>query len=291
MKMNWSTRVTGATPALASAESRGDGPAIVLLHGVTRCRDDWKSVLPGLSRTLRPHPWRVITVDHRGHGDSAWGDRYLVTDYVDDTVRLVRDEITAPVVLLGHSLGAMVAAAVAAELPDLVRGAVLEDPPFQGMGARIHGTAWQAQFAGMQAAGRRGGSVDELAAALADIELPVAGGGTVRLGSLRDAAALRWSAACLARLDPEVLTPVIAGRWLDGYDPGEIARRIDCPVVLLHADPRAGGALADDEAEEFAAAAKRCVVERFPGSGHLLHWQHPGAIVAAVERLGIDVSP
>lgn len=289
--MTWPTKLSGGTPAIASAESRPDGPPVVLFHGVTRCRDDWKSVLPDLARTDRARPWRVIAVDHRGHGDSARSDRYLVADYVADAVRLVRDEIAQPVVLLGHSLGAMVAAAVAAALPDVVKGAVLEDPPFHGMGTRIHGTAWQAQFVGVQAAGRRGGSVDELAAMLAEIELTVAGGGTVRLGSIRDAATLRWSAACLARLDPEVLTPVIAGRWLDGYDPAEIAGRISCPVVLLHADPRAGGGLADDEAAEFAATARRCRVERFPGSGHLLHWQHPDAIVAAVERLRIEVAP
>jgi pimeloyl-ACP methyl ester carboxylesterase len=283
--MTGPARVGDGSPAIAFAESRPDGPAVVLFHGVTRCRDDWRTVLQGLTRPDEARPWRAIAVDHRGHGDSARADRYLVTDYVADAVRLVRDEIATPVVLLGHSLGAMVAAGVAAELPDLVRGAVLEDPPFHGMGARIHGTAWQAQFVGMQAAGRRGGSVADLAAALAAIELPAPGGGTIRLGDVRDADAIHWSASCLARLDPEVLTPVIAGRWLDGYDPVEVARHIRCPVVLLQADPRAGGALADDEAASFAAAAESCAVEHFPGCGHLLHWQHPDGILAAVERL------
>lgn len=284
--VTWPTRLAAGSPAIAFAESRPAGPTVVLFHGVTRCRDDWQGVLPGLDRVAGPRGWRVIAVDHRGHGDSARADRYLVTDYVADAVRLVRDEIAAPVVLVGHSLGGMVAAGVAAELPDLVRAAVLEDPPFQGMAARIHGTGWQAQFAGMQAAGRKGGSVADLAAALGAIELPAPGGGTIRLGDVRDAAALAWSASCLARLDPEVLTPVIAGRWLDGYDPVGVARRIRCPVVLLQADPLAGGALADDEAAAFAAAAADCTVERFPGCGHLLHWQHPDRIIAAVDRCG-----
>ncbi|MFM8891867.1 MAG: alpha/beta fold hydrolase [Planctomycetia bacterium] len=274
-------RFAAGAPAIAHVDSAAAGPPLVLLHGVTRCRDDWQGMVPALS-----HDWRVIAVDHRGHGDSGRAEGYLVTDYVADMVRLLSGTIAEPVVLVGHSLGAMVAAAVAAAVPDLVRGAVLEDPPFHGMGTRIAGTAWQAQFAGMRAAALRGGSVDELAAALAAIELPTPGGGTTRLGALRDPAALAWSARCLARLDPEVLAPLVAGRWLDGYDPVGVASRIRCPVVLLHADPRAGGALADDEAAAFAAAAADCRVERFPGCGHLIHWHLPDRVVAAVESLG-----
>jgi pimeloyl-ACP methyl ester carboxylesterase len=165
---------------------------------------------------------------------------------------------------------------------------VLEDPPFQTMGTRIAGSAWEAQFRAMREIGLRGGSIESLAEALAAIELPRPDGGRVRLGDLRDAKALRWSAACLADLDPEVLTPVIAGRWLDGYDPATVAARIQCPVRLLQADPLAGGALADDERDAFAAATRRCTVERFTGTGHLLHWMLPERVAAAVAALAAE---
>ncbi len=277
--MNLCTRHASGEPSLLLAEG-GGGPPLLLLHGVSRMHGDWSAVFDGLEAS-----WRVIAVDQRGHGGSDRADRYLVVDYVVDAVRLVRDEIREPVVILGHSLGAMVAAGVAAALPTLVRGVVLEDPPFHSMGRRIAGSAWQSQFSGMLSAACAGGTAEELAKALADIVLPLSDGGTVRLGAVRDAAALRWTAACLAKLDPEVLTPVIAGHWLDGYDPEGIARQIRCPCVLLQADPTAGGALAEDEARSFVEAAGSCEVERFPGSGHLLHWQHPDRVVAAVERL------
>ena len=42
----------------------------------------------------------------------------------------MHDELAEPLIIFGHSLGAMVAAAVAAELPQLVLGIVLEDPLF-----------------------------------------------------------------------------------------------------------------------------------------------------------------
>ena len=75
-------------------------------------------------------------------------------------------------------------------------------------------------------------------------------GGFKRLGDLRDRASLAWSAQCLSQLDPEVLTPVIEGRWLDGYDFPDALSRVRCPTLLLQADPSAGGALTDADAEQ-----------------------------------------
>jgi pimeloyl-ACP methyl ester carboxylesterase len=276
-------RHTGGEPSLAFADAaeRASGrPPLVLLHGVTRSHGDFSPIAARLAAS-----WRLVAVDHRGHGDSQRADRYLVVDYVADAVRFLRDEIRSPVVLLGHSLGAMAAAGAAAAIPHLVEGVVLIDPPFHSMGERIHGTAWQAQFRGMREAALRGGCVDDLAAALAAIRLPMPDGGTVRLGALREPAAIRWSAECLARLDPAVLTPVIEGRWFDGYDPPAIAARIECPVRLLQADPGAGGALGDDDCRGFAARVADCRIERFPGTGHLLHWQQPARVCAAVDAL------
>ncbi|MEQ1853935.1 MAG: alpha/beta hydrolase, partial [Chthoniobacteraceae bacterium] len=171
---------------------------------------------------------------------------------------------------------------VAAELPELVRGVVLEDPPFHTMGNRIAGSAWQTQFLGMQEAARRGGRGEQLTDALADIRLPSSGGVSKRLGELRDRASLAWSAECLANLDPEVLTPVIEGRWLDGYDPAAVAARICCPVLLLQADTKTGGALSEEDAQLFTGAARDCRDEKFPGCGHLLHWLQPQRVAQLI---------
>lgn len=294
--MSGRSRPTVGDPALWLADAWDDGAGdghpqsrarpLVLLHGVTRAHGDFSPIAARLAAS-----WRVIGVDHRGHGRSQRADRYLVVDYLADAIRLVRDEIRSPVVLLGHSLGAMVAAGVAAEIPDLVDGVVLADPPFHTMGERIHGTAWQAQFVGMRDAATKGGSVDELAAALAAIRLPRPDGGTVTLGALREPAAIHWSAECLARLDPAVLTPLIEGRWLDGFDPLAIAARIECPVRLLQADPAAGGALGDDDCRAFALRAAACRIERFTGAGHLLHWQEPARVCAAVAAVASCTDP
>jgi pimeloyl-ACP methyl ester carboxylesterase len=211
---------------------------VVLLHGVTRCGRDFEPLVASLTAThegnaVHGHGPRLAVLDQRGHGDSSRASRYLVTDYAADAARFI--DAHGPCVVVGHSLGAMVAAHVAAHLPVLVRGAVLIDPPFHGMGRRIGGSTWEALFVGLRDARRRGGGVPALAAAIAEIRLP-AGARTVRLGDVRDAAALSWHAECLSRLDPEVLTPVIEGRWLEGYDPPAVAASTtgfpSCPSTM-----------------------------------------------------------
>src|SRR5262245_2747813 len=90
---------------------------LLLLHGVIR---RWQTFLP-----LLPHlagPWQVFGVDLPGHGksDRLAGD-YLVVDYVRVVVEFVRTHAQQPIVIYGHSLGAMVAAGAAAELGNRVR--------------------------------------------------------------------------------------------------------------------------------------------------------------------------
>jgi pimeloyl-ACP methyl ester carboxylesterase len=261
------------------AEGPPAGPTLLLLHGVTRCWRDWDPLLPALTRE-----WRIIGVDHRGHGGSGRAESYLVTDYVADAVRFVREEMAAPLFILGHSLGAMVAAGVAAEVPEFVRGVVLEDPPFHTMGHRIAATAWQAQFIGTREAARRGGTIGELADALAEIRLPAQGGTFKRLGDLRDRASLCWSAECITNLDPEVFTPVIEGRWLDGYNVAALLSRIRCPALLLQADPNAGGVMTDADSDEVVKALSSCQRVRFPGIGHQLHRDSPEAVLRALRE-------
>lgn len=276
--MKSTTRVCLNPLQLRSIEG-GLGPSLLLLHGVTRCGQDWQPLMPALSAH-----WKVVTVDQRGHGESPRGRNYSVADYVADAVRLVRDELATPLVIFGHSLGAMVAAAVAAELPQWVRGIVLEDPPFHTMGNRITGSLWQSQFIGMREAARRGGGIDEITDALADIRLPCDGGGYKRLGEVRDRDSLQWSAHCLSRIDPEVLTPVIQGCWLDGYDMHAVFSGIQCPTLLLQADPSAGGALIDADAEATCAAIASCQLVRFSGCGHQLHRDRPAEVLQALEE-------
>ena len=77
---------TSAGIALNVARSESSGPPIVLLHGVTRRRQDWLVVLPHLVPC-----WHVAALDFRGHGRSArMPGAYFIADYVPDVVDFLR---------------------------------------------------------------------------------------------------------------------------------------------------------------------------------------------------------
>jgi pimeloyl-ACP methyl ester carboxylesterase len=268
-------------PALGYLEGPKAGPPLLLLHGVGRCAEDYREFAAGLVID-----WHIHALDFRGHGGSdRRPGQYLVTDYARDTVAFVREAICQPVVIYGHSLGAMVALAVAAALPALVRGIVLEDPPFHTMGSRIAQTPWQALFTGMRKVAGSGAGTDGLAAALAELTVQVPGrSGLARLGQLRSSESLCFSARCLAQLDPEVFTPVIDGRWLDGYEEHELCTGVRCPTLLLQGDPAAGAALTNADADATMAALPACRRVRFPGVGHLIHQDQPEAVLRALQE-------
>lgn len=105
----------------------GKGAAVILLHGWACGGDDWNWLATDL---VADH--RVVVPDLRGHGAStqAHGQRYPPQLFIADTLRLIEDLGLRDVVIIGHSLGAIVASALAADHADLVRALVLVDPPY-----------------------------------------------------------------------------------------------------------------------------------------------------------------
>jgi len=187
-------------------------------------------------------------------------------------------------VLYGHSLGAMVATAMAAAEPDLVAALVLEDPPFQTMGDRIHGSFWEHYFRGLRDL-LATPSPTPLVERLAAIPIPSPTGGWVPLGQLRDAASLRFGAECLSTVNPEVFRSLPSGRWLEGYDVPANIGAIRCPVFLIQGDPALGSALTDEDARRFDAVPGGCQRIRIPGKGHLMHWPSPDPVLPIFDDL------
>lgn len=247
------------------------GPPILFLHGVLRHWRDYTLQLPHFSAR-----WETLALDFRGHGGSQRvSTGYRVTDYAWDVVTFLEGHVAEPVVIYGHSLGAMVACAVAAEAGERVRAVVLEDPPFETLGPGIVGTPFHAQFLGMRDALRRcPEDVDALARELAEIRIPTAAG-TVRLGDLRDPTQLRFSAASLLKLDPAVFKPLLDGEWLEGFAVDEVLAAVRCPALLLAADWNAGGMMPPTLADRVAAILPRCTRVDLKGTGHNARWADP----------------
>ena len=98
-----------------------DKPLAILVHGGRdHCRNwDWVAL------ELRRH-FHLIAPDLRGHGDSDWaiGGSYAMIDHVLDLHQLTNAIATAPVTLIGHSLGAGVALQTAGVFPQSVKALV-----------------------------------------------------------------------------------------------------------------------------------------------------------------------
>lgn len=266
------TIANGPTLKVASTGSASD--AIVFLHGVGRRWPTFLPLVPALAER-----WRIDGIDQRGHGDSDRADRYLVADYFRDAVEVVKQLADRPVVFYGHSLGALVAAMVASELPDRVRAVVLEDPPSPGFLESLHQSAYRSTFRVMQAnAGPTGAGIEIVAKRLADSIIERPDGSTVRLGQLRDAVSLRFAARCLRDVDPAVYDPLHQGRWLEGLDWWQRISAIRCPTLLLHGDVAAGGMLPESDATELERRITDLTAMHLAGAGHVLHWQHTAAV-------------
>lgn len=111
------------------AVDSADGPPLVLLHGVTSRWQGWLPVAPSLATR-----WRRYIPDLRGHGRSGRvPGGYTISDQADDIITFMRGVVGAPVVVVGHSLGAIIATAVAASAPEQLAAVALEDPPLAGL--------------------------------------------------------------------------------------------------------------------------------------------------------------
>jgi pimeloyl-ACP methyl ester carboxylesterase len=99
----------------------GDGPPLVLLHGLGGAASNWVELAPELARDHR-----VVIPDLPGHGGSSPLPALPNLDPFADRVGLVLErEDAAPAVAVGHSLGCVVALRLAMRSPQLVRGLVL----------------------------------------------------------------------------------------------------------------------------------------------------------------------
>jgi pimeloyl-ACP methyl ester carboxylesterase len=109
---------------IAADEWPGDGPAVVLAHGGGQTRHSWGGTAAALSS--RGH--RVVSIDLRGHGDSAWdphGD-YSMSAYRDDAVA-VAEWLDQPAAWVGASLGGMTGLHVVDATPERFSALVLVD--------------------------------------------------------------------------------------------------------------------------------------------------------------------
>ena len=120
-------------PPLLRGEAAGEGPPVVLCHGLTATR---RYVVHG-SRALERAGHLVVAYDARGHGESdpaPAGEGYGYPQQVGDLVRVVSSQLGEDrrFLLAGHSMGAQTAIAFALRHPERLAGLVVVGPVYTG---------------------------------------------------------------------------------------------------------------------------------------------------------------
>lgn len=121
---NGASAATVPTAQLFYTEA-GNGKNVMLLHGWTCDSHDWTWQLPALESK-----YRVVAVDLRGHGRSEvmGPGQYTPNHYLADIEALIATKYSGQsFIVVGHSMGAQIAARLAARRPDLVSAVVSVD--------------------------------------------------------------------------------------------------------------------------------------------------------------------
>jgi pimeloyl-ACP methyl ester carboxylesterase len=108
-----------------------DAPTMLLVHGIhDHCRTFDDLALEFAA------DYHVVAPDLRGHGDSEWvnGSSYHYIDYIYDLHQLITQAQLAPVTLVAHSMGGVIAAMFAGTYPELVARVVI----IEGIGLWSH---------------------------------------------------------------------------------------------------------------------------------------------------------
>jgi len=237
----------------------GAGPGLVLIHGITESMRVWDPLVPQLAEDHR-----VLLVDLPGHGQSEAESDYAVTLLADD----VADAVTAAglerAMIVGHSLGGIVATAFAATYP--TRAVVNVDQPLD--------------LAGFQ------DLVRQLAPALRGDEATF----QATMAAVFDAMYGRLSGPARSRVEA-LRSPkqdVVLAVWAPLLDaPAEmldelvrqIGQRVRAPYLSLHGtDPGA------TYATWLPTVLPRAEVEVWPGLGHYPHLVEPERFVARLRQ-------
>lgn len=119
----------GPAAPIAFSQWGSSGPLCLLIHGLGHNGRVWDEV----ANSLMEQQLKVLAPDLLGHGASGWATdgQYSVDLWATSVVHLVKTiAFPGPIVIIGHSLGAHIAAAVYEGIRESVAGMILVDIPF-----------------------------------------------------------------------------------------------------------------------------------------------------------------
>jgi pimeloyl-ACP methyl ester carboxylesterase len=244
--------------ALYYEEAGAGDPAMVFVHGWTGDHTQFGPQVEHFSRRQR-----AVVVDMRGHGHSDATRPFDIPTFSDDVAWLCERLALDRPVVVGHSMGGMIAVELAARRPELVRAVIALDSPFV-------------------AAGELGSTVGPVLEAL---------GGPDHLAARRQMAVTSIG----PYLSPEqrdrlVATHCVPARHVAeeaftsvvGWDGAKTLSEVDNPVLAISSGM--GGRGGHTDASRLAATCPQLFVGAVVGAGHFIQLEVPDQVNAMIER-------
>lgn len=237
----------------------GDGPPLLLIHGISSAGSVWNPIIPALAAEFTP-----VAIDQRGHGASDKPESgYLYDDYIGDLDGVLDAIGLDHPLIVGHSLGGIVTLWWAAKHPDRAAALVIEDSPLHsGQDYMPAFDEWLMLNAMPE---------EDLRAHYAE-EYP------------------EWPPELVlerARLMANTARNVFAELRADSLAHDEVDRiaeisGVRSPALLVHGDLDAGGMVAPDDAIAFEQRLGNARSIRIAGGGHTLHRERRDEFLAAI---------
>jgi pimeloyl-ACP methyl ester carboxylesterase len=238
---------------------------LVMLHGLGDARSTW---CPFLVELASRH--RVLALDFRGHGESGHASgNYTLKHFVADAVALCDEVLEQPAVVVGHSLGGVVALSMAQQRPELVRGLLLEDPPLfpKDDSPALPFFSFLREF--VQSMQARQAPVEEYESAWSAVP---SRDGRRSVADVLGPERTHARALAMSRIDPDVFLPALDRTGLEGARPDD---PVSCPVYVIRADPSLGALFTADDEKRFRAANPRAELTVVLDATHLVHQEQP----------------
>ncbi len=263
--VSWKTSVCEANNIqIHYTRTGGNKPPVILLHGLMTSGLCWTPLAHELEKD-----YDVIMPDARGHGQSSAPEAgYQYQDLANDVAGLINVMRLASPVLIGHSMGGMTAAVVAAQHPKILRALILADPTFlsPSMQQEVYTSDVAAQHRQILDM-----SLEEIMTA-ARLRHPQRSPEMIEIFSK---ARLQTNMAAF-----EVLRP-------PNPDYEQLIRQVAIPSLLLFGDK---GVVTTEVATLLKSIQSRLQVEQISDAGHSLHMDQPEKFTAMVKSFLDTVS-
>lgn len=292
-----------------------NGPPLVLIPAQMGIWEIYQAVMPALSRSFQ-----VYAVDVRGHGKSSWttGD-YSWKSIGADMRAFLEGVVQRPAIVAGNSSGGIIALWCAANLPDMMLAAVLEDAPVFSVEMPRFKEQDRFVYDGLKHLVESIGDLEnrDLADYFRGMEMPRSEKSSKRIPEwyvnwlsrqIRKyqaahpgqpvetgfPGAVKLLLKSLSMFDPDFSRAFVDGRFYEGIDHGEALKQVRCPLLVLHADwkryPKFGlvGAMDDDDARRILELAPHAQYKKI-SANHVIHAFKPKQYIQAVEEFAAGI--